>query len=74
MFDELQKRVSRVKRRYYWKGISRTPFTLVITYPESYGLNQVQPRNEDDIHRMHTKGAKVLKFFEGKNWRIHPEW
>lgn len=66
--------MSRATRRYYWKAIPRTPFTLVVTYPEVYGLNQVQARNEDDIHRMHTKGLDVLSFFRGKNWRIHPEW
>lgn len=66
--------MSRANRRYYWKAIPHTPFTLVVTYPEVYGLNQVQARNEDDIHRMHTKGIDVLNFFRGRNWRIHPEW
>lgn len=66
--------MSRTNRRYYWKGIPHTPFTLVITYPELYGLNQMQARNEDDIHRMHTRGIDVLGFFRDKNWRIHPEW
>lgn len=70
----LQKRVSRLKRQYYWTAIPHSPFTLVVTYPEPYGLNRVQIRYEDEIHRIHAKGNDVLSFFEGHRWRVHPDW
>lgn len=70
----LQRRVSRLKRQYYWTAIPNTPFTLVITYPDLYGLNRVQIRYEDEIHRIHAKGNDILSFFGGKNWKIHPDW
>lgn len=70
----LQKRVSRLKRQYYWTAIPHSPFTLVITYPEPYGSNRVQIRYEDEIHRIHAKGNDVLSFFEGHRWRVHPDW
>ncbi|XP_061394784.1 voltage-dependent calcium channel subunit alpha-2/delta-3 [Musca vetustissima] len=72
-FDEM-KRVARVKRQYYWTAIKNTPFTLVITYPELYGVNRLQIRTEDEIHRMNIKGSNTLSFFNGKRWKIHPKW
>ncbi|XP_060654964.1 LOW QUALITY PROTEIN: voltage-dependent calcium channel subunit alpha-2/delta-3 [Drosophila nasuta] len=73
-FDEM-KRVIRVKRQYYWTAIKNTPFTLVITYPEKYGVNRVEPPIEQDIHRTHISGGKTIRsFFDGKRWKIHPDW
>lgn len=65
--------MSKVKRQYCWTAIPYTPFTLVVTYPEPYGMNRVQLRYEDEIHRMHAKGSNVRDFF-GKNWKVHPDW
>ncbi|XP_031633434.1 voltage-dependent calcium channel subunit alpha-2/delta-3 isoform X3 [Contarinia nasturtii] len=67
------KRVSRLKRWYYWTAIPNSPFTLVVTYPEPYGSNRIQIRNEDEIHRIQLKGD-VLSFFTGNRWRVHPDW
>ncbi|XP_055630869.1 voltage-dependent calcium channel subunit alpha-2/delta-3 isoform X5 [Toxorhynchites rutilus septentrionalis] len=72
-FDEM-KRVSRTRRQYYWTPIKNTPFTLVVTYPETYGVNRLQIRTEDEIHRIHAKGSNVANFFSGTNWKIHPDW
>ncbi|KAM7358603.1 voltage-dependent calcium channel subunit straightjacket isoform 2-T2 [Cochliomyia hominivorax] len=72
-FDEM-KRVARVKRQYYWTAIQNTPFTLVITYPELYGVYRLQIRTEDEIHRMNIKGSNTLSYFSGKRWKIHPKW
>lgn len=66
--------MSRIKRQYYWKAIPHSPFTLVITYPDSYGLNRVKIRNEDEIHRNYVNGYDLLSFFEGHRWRVHPDW
>ncbi|XP_017839483.1 voltage-dependent calcium channel subunit alpha-2/delta-3 isoform X1 [Drosophila busckii] len=72
-FDEM-KRVARVKRQYYWTAIKNTPFTLVITYPERYGVSRVEPRAEHDIHRTYITGKDIRSFFDGKRWKIHPDW
>ena len=70
----LQRRVGRMKRMYFWTGIKNTPFSLVVTYPDVYGLNRLQTRSEDEIHRVHAKGSNVVSFFSGSNWKIHPDW
>ncbi|KAH8402487.1 hypothetical protein KR009_012344 [Drosophila setifemur] len=72
-FDEM-KRVSRIKRQYYWTAIRSTPFTLVISYPEQYGVSRVDIQIDKDIHRASIKGANIRSFFDGKGWRIHPDW
>ncbi|XP_067644742.1 voltage-dependent calcium channel subunit alpha-2/delta-3 isoform X5 [Eurosta solidaginis] len=72
-FDEL-KRVARIKRQYYWRAIPNTPFTLVVTYPELYGVHRLSIRAENEIHRMNIKGDNLLNYFGGKRWRIHPTW
>ncbi|KXJ79946.1 hypothetical protein RP20_CCG027437 [Aedes albopictus] len=72
-FDEM-KRVSRTRRQYYWTPIKNTPFTLVVTYPETYGVHRLQIRTEDEIHRILAKGSNVASFFSGINWKIHPDW
>ncbi|XP_054735592.1 voltage-dependent calcium channel subunit alpha-2/delta-3 isoform X6 [Anastrepha obliqua] len=72
-FDEM-KRVARIKRQYYWRAIPNTPFTLVITYPEQYGVHRLSIRAENEIHRMNIKGDNLLNYFGGKRWRIHPTW
>lgn len=69
-----QKRVTRVKKHYFWQAIPNTPFTLVVTYPASYGLNRVHHNYEEEIHRINAKQFDLLSFFEGKNWKIHPDW
>lgn len=46
----------------------------MITYPEQYGLYRVQIRYEDEIHRIHAKGNDLLSFFNGRHWKIHPDW
>lgn len=46
----------------------------MITYPEQYGVNRLQIRSEDEIHRMNIKGSNTLSYFAGKRWKIHPKW
>ena len=70
----MQKRAIRMKRQYFWTAIKNTPFSLVITYPESYGDFRLQVRTEDEIHRMILKGNNAKSFFSGNRWKIHPKW
>ncbi|XP_021942456.1 voltage-dependent calcium channel subunit alpha-2/delta-3 isoform X2 [Zootermopsis nevadensis] len=70
-YDDM-KRVSHTKRHYYYTGIENTPFTLVIALPDHYGLVSVNAQVE--IRRQYAEGVNVSQFFQGDNWRIHPEW
>eukprot|EP00099_Drosophila_melanogaster_P019580 NP_610902.1 straightjacket, isoform B [Drosophila melanogaster] len=72
-FDEM-KRVARVKRQYYWTAIKKTPFTLVISYPEQYGVSHMDIRADQEIHRISIKGTNLRSVFSGKRWKIHPDW
>ncbi|XP_017029927.1 voltage-dependent calcium channel subunit alpha-2/delta-3 isoform X6 [Drosophila kikkawai] len=72
-FDEM-KRVTRIKRQYYWTAIKKTPFTLVISYPEQYGVSRLDIRTDQEIHRMNVEGTNLRSFFAGKKWKIHPDW
>ncbi|XP_026478541.1 voltage-dependent calcium channel subunit alpha-2/delta-3-like [Ctenocephalides felis] len=68
------RRVSRIRRQYYWTQIKGTPFTLVLTIPEPYGLHRLQVGPLQEIHRMHVNGANTSSYFVERNWRIHPDW
>ncbi|XP_016957388.1 voltage-dependent calcium channel subunit alpha-2/delta-3 isoform X5 [Drosophila biarmipes] len=72
-FDEM-KRVARIKRQYYWTAIKKTPFTLVISYPEQYGVSRMDIRSDQEIHRISIKGTNLRNVFSGKRWKIHPDW
>ncbi|XP_059614107.1 voltage-dependent calcium channel subunit alpha-2/delta-3 isoform X2 [Phlebotomus argentipes] len=68
------RRVSRIKRQYFWTPLKESAFSLVVTYPESYGVNRIQPRTEDEIHRLLAQGHNLTDFFSGTHWSIHPDW
>nr|CAD7196612.1 unnamed protein product [Timema douglasi] len=70
-YDNMR-RVNTVKRTYHYIGIENTPFTLVVTIPESYGRSKVVAQLE--THLMRSQGYSVTKYFQGKNWKIHPDW
>ncbi|XP_033611024.1 voltage-dependent calcium channel subunit alpha-2/delta-3 isoform X2 [Cryptotermes secundus] len=70
-FDDM-KRASYTKRHYYYTGIDNTPFTLVVALPDHYGLVSVNAQLE--IRRQYAEGVNVSQFFQGDNWRIHPDW
>ncbi|XP_039479764.1 voltage-dependent calcium channel subunit alpha-2/delta-3 isoform X6 [Drosophila santomea] len=72
-FDDM-KRVARIKRQYYWTAIKKTPFTLVISYPEQYGVSHMDIRADQEIHRISIKGTNLRSVFSGKRWKIHPDW
>lgn len=67
------RRATRLKRYYYWTKIPVAPFTIVVTYPDDFGLFRVQYRAEE-INKFFTKGSNIPKLFENKQYRIHPEW
>ncbi|XP_046661084.1 voltage-dependent calcium channel subunit alpha-2/delta-3 isoform X3 [Homalodisca vitripennis] len=69
-FDNM-KRVMRGIRFYYYKPIRDSPFTLVVSLPDHYGRYQVDAVVE--THLLKSSKGK-LNFFEGKNWKVHPDW
>lgn len=66
--------MARVKRQYYWAPLLDTPFTLVITYPEPYGIFRIQHPTDSEMTLLKTKGYDMLSFFKGSHWKIHPDW
>lgn len=70
-YDDM-KRASCTKRHYYYTGIEKTPFTLVVVLPDHYGSVSVNAQVE--IRRQYAEGVNVSQFFQGDNWRIHPDW
>lgn len=66
-------RVSRLRRFYYWSKIKDTPFTVIVSYPESYGQSRAQ-YNENEITKLVRKGSNILGLFKKQNFRIHPNW
>ncbi|XP_055376852.1 voltage-dependent calcium channel subunit alpha-2/delta-3 isoform X2 [Condylostylus longicornis] len=73
-FDEMRRATKNSRRLYFWTKIPNTPYTVVVTYPEQYGLYRIDVQGEEEIHRVITKGLSISSFFSGSNWRIHPDW
>ncbi|XP_057651112.1 voltage-dependent calcium channel subunit alpha-2/delta-3 isoform X2 [Diorhabda carinulata] len=71
------RRITFMKRDYYFRGINGTPFSLVISLPKKYGYTRVEPKVENDIHRLTLSQPSdkkpLLRYFTG-NWTIHPDW
>ncbi|XP_014217944.1 uncharacterized protein LOC106646417 [Copidosoma floridanum] len=75
---EGMKRVGKLKRKYDSARIPNTPFTVVVSLP------LYKDNNKDATYRVHApkdvrranfdKGEAPEKYFEGKNWRVHPDW
>lgn len=70
--DDMQ-RASRLRRYYHWSKIKDTPFTVVITYPESHGQNRVEA-TKDEIQRLIKKGSSIPALFKKQNYKVHPDW
>ncbi|KAJ9576033.1 hypothetical protein L9F63_007133, partial [Diploptera punctata] len=70
-YDDM-KRASTMKRHYFYTGIENTPFTLVVALPDRYGLATVHAQVE--VRRLYNEGTNATQYFQGKNWKIHPEW
>jgi hypothetical protein len=66
-----QRRVFRLRRNYFWRRITQTPFTVVATFPEHFtGRAQVP---ESEIDSMLVKGSNLLKYFK-EDFKLHPDW
>lgn len=61
----------KLKRNYFWRKITQTPFTLVVAFPEHF-IGRVQIP-EGDIDSMMSKGSNVARYFKD-NFKIHPDW
>ncbi|XP_076666830.1 voltage-dependent calcium channel subunit straightjacket isoform X3 [Andrena cerasifolii] len=71
---EDMKRVGRVKRKYDYAGIPKTPFTVVVSLPEHDHTGSYRVYAIEEIHRSHVSGKNVSDYFTGTNWRVHPRW
>ncbi|CAG9814965.1 unnamed protein product [Phaedon cochleariae] len=69
------RRIMVLNRNYYYRGINGTPFSIVIALPKKYGFTRVEPKVENDVHRLTLSSDKkpLVRYFTG-NWTIHPDW
>lgn len=70
-YDHMR-RISREKQDYYFAPLPNTPFSLGIVLPHSYGNTWIKVG--DEIKRNQHLGLKVVDFFKGDNWKVHPKW
>ncbi|XP_012275894.1 voltage-dependent calcium channel subunit alpha-2/delta-3 isoform X2 [Orussus abietinus] len=70
-FDDM-KRVGRVKRKYDYTGIDKTPFTVVVSLPDHGHGGSYRVLAAEEIRRSHAED--VTDYFAGNNWRVHPDW
>ncbi|XP_043273923.1 voltage-dependent calcium channel subunit alpha-2/delta-3 isoform X3 [Venturia canescens] len=68
------KRVGRMKRKYDYRGIESTPFTVVVSLPEHGHAGSYRVKAEEEIHRSTVEGKIVTDYFADSNWRVHPDW
>ncbi|XP_049832562.1 voltage-dependent calcium channel subunit alpha-2/delta-3-like isoform X1 [Schistocerca gregaria] len=70
-YDDMR-RVMSEERNYYFSGLEGTPFSLGISLPEGYGKFYLRV---NDIIKDHArKGKPVTNYFQGNNWKVHPNW
>ncbi|KAK6642402.1 hypothetical protein RUM43_003904 [Polyplax serrata] len=67
-YDNMKRVMSR-RHRYFYNAIDGTPFSLGIAIPEGYGMYEVL--GEQEIKH---SPVNVLSYFQGSNWKIHPDW
>ncbi|XP_006567861.1 voltage-dependent calcium channel subunit alpha-2/delta-3 isoform X2 [Apis mellifera] len=72
-YDDM-KRVGRIKRKYDFTGIPKTPFTVIVSLPEHDHTGNYRVHATEEIHRSHVSGINVSDYFAGTNWRVHPHW
>ncbi|RZC35512.1 Cache 1 and/or VGCC alpha2 domain containing protein [Asbolus verrucosus] len=70
-YDEMR-RITKEKYDYYYSPVKDTPFSLAFAVPDGYGHYSLNVGDEIMENR-HT-GAKIIDFFEGFKWKIHPKW
>nr|CAD7461514.1 unnamed protein product [Timema tahoe] len=70
-YDDM-KRVASEKHNYYYAPLTGTPFTMGIALPEGYGDFTIKV--VDTIKTFQQKGINIADYFNGNNWKIHPEW
>ena len=52
-----KKRVGRIRRKYDYTGIPKTPFTVVVSLPEHEHTENYRVHATEEIHRSHVSGA-----------------
>ncbi|XP_046603816.1 voltage-dependent calcium channel subunit alpha-2/delta-3 isoform X1 [Neodiprion virginianus] len=65
------RRVTFEKRNYFYEALPGTPFGLAIALPE-YGTKWINVGEE--IKKNWNMGRKIMDYFRGDRWRIHPGW
>ncbi|KAF6216162.1 hypothetical protein GE061_000501 [Apolygus lucorum] len=69
-YDDFR-RVGVETRNYYFAPLAKTPFTMGLVLPDSYGDFWIKAG--DEIRRSKQMGIPLTNYFKG-NWRVHPDW
>ncbi|XP_065212040.1 voltage-dependent calcium channel subunit alpha-2/delta-3 isoform X2 [Planococcus citri] len=67
-FDSV-KRITFRSYKYFFHPIYDTPFSLGIALPNDYGMYEILA--EEEVKR---SPVNVTDFFQGSNWKVHPDW
>lgn len=66
----MKKRVGRIKRKYDFTGIPKTPFTVIVSLPEHDHTGNYRVHATEEIHRSHVSGMCIWKMCSSRNLRI----
>ncbi|XP_053983489.1 voltage-dependent calcium channel subunit alpha-2/delta-3 isoform X3 [Hylaeus volcanicus] len=67
-YDDMR-RVTIRRHNYFYKPIEGTPFSLGLALPEGYGMFELLAE-----HEMKHSIITVTDYFNGSNWKVHPDW
>ncbi|KAK5639073.1 hypothetical protein RI129_011565 [Pyrocoelia pectoralis] len=70
-YDNMR-RVSREVNDYYYAPIKGTPFSIGFAIPDLYGNYSIEV--EDKLETYKHSFVNITSFFNGTNWKIHPQW
>ncbi|KAJ8684182.1 hypothetical protein QAD02_019974, partial [Eretmocerus hayati] len=70
-YDDLR-RASIRRHKYFYKPIEGTPFSLGLALPEGYGMFELHA--EQEIRHAQMNGEQITNYFNGNNWKVHPDW
>lgn len=67
-----KRRISREVNDYYFTPIYDTPFSIGFAIPDLYGNYSIDVGDEIELHKF--SETNISTFFNGTNWKIHPQW
>lgn len=70
-YDKMR-RVAEVQQDYYYGPIENTPFSMGFALPSEYGQTWIKVGEE--VKKNLHMNINISSYFQGENWKIHPDW